>query len=316
MPSPSPLITVPPKLAEHHEEHNPEHAAEWIAGLPDLAAGFLDRWNLRPDGEPAHGYVALVLPVRREDGTPAALKLQPIDDERAGEPLALRAWNGGGAVRLLEHDPATATLLLERLDATRSLDDEPDAEAALLTLAGLLARLHTAPAPEGMRHLGDVVREMLTGVPEALPALEDPAERRWLADCAEVVRDVADEPGDRLLHWDLHYENVLAPLPGSPAAERGPWLAIDPVPLVGDPCFDLMPAFDNRWDDLVATGDVERAVRRRFDLMTDVLSLDRGRAARWTMARALQNSLWDVEDGETRLQEEQMAVARAVARYV
>ncbi|MBC2873793.1 MULTISPECIES: aminoglycoside phosphotransferase family protein [Streptomyces] len=311
-----PPITVPPQLAEHHEEHNPEHAAEWIAGLPGLAADFLDRWNLRPDGEPAHGYVALVLPVRREDGTPAALKLQPVDEERAGEPLALRAWSGRGAVRLLEDDPATGTLLLERLDPARSLDDEPDAEAALLTLTGLLARLHTAPAPAGLRHLGDVTREMLAAVPAALPALENEEERAWLAGCAEAVREVATEPGDRLLHWDLHYENVLAPLPGSPAADRGPWLAIDPVPLVGDPCFDLMPAFDNRWEDLVATGDVERAVRRRFDLMTDVLSLDRGRAARWTMARALQNSLWDVEDGSVRLQEEQMAVVRAVGRYV
>ncbi|MER5784623.1 aminoglycoside phosphotransferase family protein [Streptomyces mobaraensis] len=315
MPTPPP-ITVPPKLAEHHEEHNPEHAAEWIAGLPGLAAGFLDRWNLRPDGEPAHGYVALVLPVRREDGTPAALKLQPVDEERAGEPLALRAWSGRGAVRLLEHDPETSTMLLERLDPTRSLDGVANAEAALLALTGLLARLHTAPAPDGLRHLGDVVRQMLDDVPEALTSLADEDERRWLAGCAEAVREVADEPGDRLLHWDLHYENVLAPLPGADAAGRGPWLAIDPVPLVGDPCFDLMPAFDNRWDDLVATGDVERAVRRRFDLMTDVLSLDRGRAARWTLARALQNSLWDVEDGESSLQEEQMAVGRALARYV
>ncbi|MBZ4323209.1 aminoglycoside phosphotransferase family protein [Streptomyces huiliensis] len=310
-----PTIVVPLKLAENHDEHNPEHAAAWIAGLPALAAGFLDRWNLRPDGEPAHGYVALVLPVLREDGTPAALKLQPVDEERAGEPVALRAWGGRGAVRLLEDDPATGTLLLERLDAARSLDDVPDAEAALLALTGLLAQLHTASVPGGLRHLGDVVREMLDAVPEALESLVDAEERRLLAGWAEVVREVAGEPGDRLLHWDLHYENVLAPLPDA-LPGRGPWVAIDPVPLVGDPAFDLMPAFDNRWDDLVATGDVERAVRRRFDLMTDVLSLERGRAARWTVARALQNSLWTVEDGGSRLEEEQVAVVRALAPYV
>nr|WP_312018543.1 aminoglycoside phosphotransferase family protein [Streptomyces sp. I05A-00742] len=304
---------MPPQLADHHSRHNPENAAEWIAGLPDLAAGFLDRWNLRPDGDPAHGFVALVLPVLREDGTPAALKLQPVDEERAGEPLALRAWNGSGAVRLLDHDPATGTLLLERLDATRSLDSVPDVETALLSLTGLLARLHTAPAPTGLRHLGQVAAAMLDDVPQALTALPDADERRLLTDCAAAVREVLGEPGDRLLHWDLHYENVLAPLPGPP---RGPWLAIDPVPLVGDPGFDLMPALDNRWSDAVATGDVERAVRRRFDLMTEVLGLDRGRAARWTLARALQNSLWSVEDGESRLEEEQMAVARALRRYV
>ena len=47
-----------------------------------------------------------------------------------------------------------------------------------------------------------------------------------------------------------------------------------------------------RWEDLVATGDVARAVRHRFDLMTEVLGLDRRRAVGWTLARVLQNLLW------------------------
>ena len=73
-----------------------------------------------------------------------------------------------------------------------------------------------------------------------------------------------------------------------------------------------MPALHNRWDDVVATGDVRRAVLRRFDLMTDLLGLDRQRAAGWTLGRVLQNSLWSVEDGETRLDDVQRAVAEAV----
>src|SRR5690606_10428198 len=80
------------------------------------------------------------------------------------------------------------------------------------------------------------------------------------------------EPGDRLLHWDLHYDNVLA-------GEREPWLAIDPKPLAGDPGFDLLPALDNRWDDVVAGGDVRRAVLRRFDLLVEALGLDPARSA-------------------------------------
>ncbi|GGP14259.1 hypothetical protein GCM10012278_69320 [Nonomuraea glycinis] len=48
------------------------------------------------------------------------------------------------------------------------------------------------------------------------------------------------EPGDRLLlHWDLHYDNILA-------GQREPCLAIDPEPLAGDPGFDLWPALDLR----------------------------------------------------------------------
>ncbi|GGP70148.1 aminoglycoside phosphotransferase family protein [Streptomyces abikoensis] len=307
-------ITVPARLVEYHEDASEgEGGPEWIAALPDLAADFLDRWGLRVDGPAAHGVVALVLPVRRADGSPAALKLQPVTEESVGEAPALRAWAGAGAVELLDHDPESGTLLLERLDADRSLQDVPDAEAALLSLTTLLGRLLEAPAPAGLRTLGAVAEAMLEDVPRALPSLSDAGERALLLDCAAAVREVVGEPGDRLLHWDLHYENVLAPLPGADTgADRGAWLAIDPKPLVGDPGFDLMPALDNRWEDIVATGDVTRAVRRRFDLMTDLLGLDRERAARWTLARALQNSLWDVEDGETRLQPEQIAIARAL----
>ena len=50
---------------------------------------------------------------------------------------------------------------------------------------------------------------------------------------------------------------------------------------------------------MVATGDVSRAIRRRFDLMTDVLGLDRNRAAGWTLGRVLQNVLWEAENGDT-----------------
>ncbi|MBT2382843.1 aminoglycoside phosphotransferase family protein [Streptomyces sp. ISL-11] len=310
-------ITVPAALAGYHDEFDGEAGRSWVAALPDLAAEFMDRWRLRLDGPSWHGYVALVLPVLREDGTPAALKLQPVTDESAGEPDALLAWSGDGAVGLLDHDAASGSMLLERLDAGRSLMSVPDGEAALRTLSELLARLLAVPAPAGLRSLGDIAGAMLHDAPEAVPALADPDERRLVAGCAAAVREVAGEAGDRLLHWDLHYENVLAPLPG---AEREPWLAIDPKPLVGDAGFELLPALHDRWDDVVATGDVERAVLRRFDLMTEVLGLERRRAARWTLGRVLQNALWEIEDAEEgediTLAPEQMAIAGALAARV
>ncbi|MGK5544947.1 aminoglycoside phosphotransferase family protein [Streptomyces sp. URMC 127] len=306
-------ITVPAELAGFHEDFDGEEGRSWVAALPELAGRFLDRWGLRLDGPASHGMVALVLPVRREDGSPAALKLQPVTDESVGEPAALRAWGGDGAVALLDHDEATGTMLLERLDANRSLLSVRDAEASLQTLSELLARLLTAPVPAGLRSLADVAGAMLADVPAALPELRDAAERRLVETCAEAVREVIGEPGRQLLHWDLHYDNVLAPEPGS---AREPWLAIDPKPLMGDAGFELLPALRDRWDDITATGDVERAVLRRFDLMTEVLGLDRQRAARWTLGRVLQNALWDVEDGEDGLAPEQVEIARALQRHV
>nr|WP_313886275.1 aminoglycoside phosphotransferase family protein [Amycolatopsis viridis] len=136
----------------------------------------------------------------------------------------------------------------------------------------------------------------------------DPAEQRLVRTCASAVAELVGEPGDRLLHWDLHYDNVLA-------GTREPWLAIDPEPLAGDPGFDLLPTLDSRWDEVTATGDVARAVLRRFDLLTEVLGLDRNRATGWTLGRVLQNALWDVEGGKAALEPVQVAIATALLRH-
>ncbi|WP_327191661.1 aminoglycoside phosphotransferase family protein [Streptomyces xinghaiensis] len=303
-------MEVPEALAAAQVRYEGEAGRAWVAALPGLAESYLGRWRLRRDGPVAHGVAALVVPVAGEDGTPAVLKLQPVTDETASEPDALRAWNGDGAVRLLRSDPETGTMLLERLDPARTLAGIRDDTAALCLLAEVLARLTAHPAPPGTRRLGDAAAGMLRRLPAVLPVLADPAERRLLDACGGAVRDLAGEPGDRLLHWDLHYENVLAPLPGS---GRGPWLAIDPKPLAGDPGFDLLPALRNRWDDVTATGDVPRAVRRRFDLMTDILGLDRARARGWTLGRILQTSLWETESGATVLDPAQRAIAEALS---
>ncbi|MCK2214117.1 aminoglycoside phosphotransferase family protein [Actinomadura sp. ATCC 31491] len=300
-------IVVPEALTASHVRWDGEAGRAWTAGLPALAGRYLEEWELRLDGEPGHGVVSLVLPVVRADGTPAALKLQPVTDENVTEAVGLRAWAGDGSVRLLAEDPATGTLLLERLHAGRSLSAVPDDLEALAVLTALLARLVAHPAPPGLRRLADLARGMLDGVDRALAALPGEDDRRRLRRWAGALAEVAAEPGDRLLHWDLHYDNVLA-------ADREPWLAIDPKPLAGDPGFDLWPALHNRWADLAATGDVGRAALRRFDLMADVLGLDPRRAARWTLGRALQNALWDVEGGAGRLDEAHATLADAVAR--
>ncbi|KAB8164688.1 hydroxyurea phosphotransferase [Streptomyces sp. 3MP-14] len=296
MSRPRPPIEVPATLAAAHVTHFGAAGRAWTAGLPALAEQLLERWALTPDGPAASGAVALVLPVLRADGTAAVLKLQPVDEETGGEPAALRAWRGEGAVRLLEHDPETGTMLLERLDATRSLATVPDADEALRLLSERLAQLTATPAPPGLRRLADIAADLLRRAPAAREHAGDPASRALLDHCAGALAEVLpDGAGDRLLHWDLHYGNVLAPLPDGD--RRADWLAIDPKPLAGDPAFELLPALHNRWEEVTAIGDVARAVLRRFDLMTEILGLDRDRAVAWTQARILQNLLWEIESG-------------------
>ncbi|MFI2227795.1 aminoglycoside phosphotransferase family protein [Streptomyces fradiae] len=293
---------VPHHLAASYASGFGEDGRVWIAGLPALAASMLERWDLERDGPARAGESSLVLPVLRPDGAPAVLRLQMPRQETTAALIGLRTWNGKGMVRLLDHDPTSSSMLLERLDGARTLASVSDDDVAMSTLAELLARLVAVPAPRSLRGLGDVASEMLDQVPRAVMALADPADRRRVRSWASAVAELAGEPGERMLHWDLHYGNVLA-------AQREPWIAVDPEPLAGDPGFDLWPALDSRWDDVVAKGDTPRIVRRRFDLLTEVLGLDRARATGWTLGRLLQNALWDVDDGGTRLAPSAVAVA-------
>ncbi|MFI6104235.1 aminoglycoside phosphotransferase family protein [Streptomyces sp. NPDC051310] len=296
---------VPRSLAVSYARGSGEEGRAWITGLPALAAQFLDRWELERDGVARAGEASLVLPVLRRHGTRAVLRLQMPREETAAALIGLRTWNGEGMVRLLDHDPETSTMLLERLDPARTLASIEDDDVAMGILAELQARLVRVPAPPGLRSLGDIATEMLEQVHEAVAALADPADRQLLRGWASAVSELVGEPGERILHWDLHYDNVLA-------AQREPWLAIDPEPLAGDPGFDLWPALDSRWDDLVAQGGALRVVRRRFDLLTEVLGLDRARATGWTLGRLLQNSLWDIGDGATALASSSVAIGESL----
>jgi streptomycin 6-kinase len=305
-------LRVPAALRASHATYFGNATAAWIRSLPNQVSRWQQEWQLRLDGLPQSGAVALVVPVIRADETPAVLKLQPVDEETRGEPIALASWAGDGAARLLESDGASGSMLLERLDAHRSLGSMPEAQA-ISVIAALLRHLNRLPAPAQLRRLHDIANRMVADAPAIVAKAVHADERSLLTTCTARLAELLTEPVARcLLHWDLHYDNVLARL-----GDQEQWAAIDPKPLAGDPGFELLPALWNRWEEVTATGDTRRAVLRRFDLMINVQCLDGERAAIWTLARVLQNALWDFEKlNETRLNQALRAIAEAlISRY-
>jgi streptomycin 6-kinase len=298
-------IDVPDALIASQLRHGGAHGRAWIASLPQLIAKVLDRWALRLDGGARHGMASLVLPVVCADGTAAALKLQTARRRkcrRTNRSAGLGWRRRGPAARSRPGHRRDAAGTARRDAATVRRGRRPRA-ADLRRVARAPGRGSRAQSAAPGRHRRSHARQ----VPRAVPMLRDPTEQRLVRICASAVTELISAPGDRLLHWDLHYDNVLA-------GQRQPWLVIDPKPLAGDPGFELLPALDNRWDEVVATGNVPRAVLRRFDRLTEVLGLDRQRATGWTLGRVLQNALWDIEDGDTALDPAQIAIAAALMR--
>ena len=85
----------------------------------------------------------------------------------------------------------------------------------------------------------------------------------------------ASQGAQVLLHQDLHGDNVLR-------AEREPWLAIDPKPLVGEREFGLAPIVRS-----FEFGAGRREVRHRLDRLSSELGLNRERARMWCLAQTV-----------------------------
>lgn len=262
-----------------------ESWADWVDRLPDINDALLAEWELTVDGWPMHGYCSLVVPVRTPDRTPAVLKITyDGDDESEFEHLALQRWGGRGAVRLLRADPRRRAMLLERLHL-QDLRDTWDVEACEV-VAGLYRQIHVPALPQ-LRPLTSYVERWgrdLAGLPRSAPL-----PRRLVEQAVSLGRDFVADPASTgtMIHGDLHYFNVLA-------ADRAPWLVIDPKPMSGDPHYEPAPMLWNRFDEL--EGDVRSGVRRRFHVLVDGAGLDEHRARDWVVVRMLHNALWRLQD--------------------
>ena len=276
--------------------------AAWVDRLPALARDLLDEWELTVDGALMNGFCSLVVPVRSADGQRGVLKLHTDADadESDFEHLALQHWHGNGTVLLLRADPRRRAMLLERLHP-RDLTTIGDLEACEV-VAGLYGRIHVPALPQ-LRTTTSYV-ERWTADLEALPH-DAPIPRRMRDQCVALSRELVADPASvgTIIHGDLHHHNVLA-------ADREPWLVIDPKPMSGDPHYEPAPMLWNRFDEL--EGDTRNGVRRRFHTLVDAGGLDEDRARAWVVVREVLNAHWAAGDGDTEAVTLALTVAKAV----
>jgi streptomycin 6-kinase len=277
-------VSVPADFMAHalHDDG----VVRWLAQLPKLIDSLLTDWALTTTGPVLTGSNAVVLPVATDAGEPAALKVGWPHWEAEQEHLALRLWDGRGAVRLLRADPRRFALLLERADHRSDLNARPVREACE-TVAGLYRLLHQPATGQFVR-----LSTLSADWAERLGQLDDHpmVPRRLVQQAASLAASFASDSGTDgvLLHTDLHFDNVLG-------ATRMPWLAIDPKPVSGDPCFEVAPLLWNRWPEVTAGGGVRAALLDRLFTVVDAAGLDEDRVRDWVVVRQMVNVLWELE---------------------
>jgi streptomycin 6-kinase len=269
--------------------HGPGGLA-WIERLPTILATCEQRWGLTIGPPFAHLSYHYAAPAVRADGAPVVVKACSPTGEFVQEAEGLRLFNGQGMVQLLECDPGDEVLLLERLEPgtlLRTIEDDEEATSIAATVMRQLWR--PVPSEHPFPTVTDWgaglvrLRQHYGGGNGPFPAaLLEKAEALF----AELSASMA-EPA--LLHGDLHHDNILA-------AQRQPWLAIDPKGLIGEPAYETGALLRNPLPELLDAPQPGRILARRVDQLAEELSLDRARVRGWGLAQAVLSAWWSIED--------------------
>lgn len=246
-------------------------------------APYLDRWMLTPDGAPFETHSSWLCHVRRGSAH-AFLKAFKPDSDEAPSGRYLAQHNGAGTVHVLEAD--NHAILVERLVpgtslTALSLDGRDD--VATQIICDTIEKLQSAKAdPAGWPAYEEQKTEYARHV-EHPPLTKDVVDRAraMLGELEATQTDV------RLLHGDLHHENILFD-------ETRGWLAIDPKGVAGELAYELAGPLRNPLErpDLFADA---KAMDRRVRIYCERLGLDRARVLGWCFARNCVVALWNAQ---------------------
>ncbi len=236
-------IPIPPDLSRRYGGSSA--GRDWLASLPRLIGHCLDQWQLELDLAPGalpwnghgghrgpgaapcrHGADRRQRPRQRRTSRRPEGRLSARRSPR-GTPRPGPLETGTARSGCWPTTPDAGALLLERLDADRSLQDVPMDEAVPVW-GGLVRRLSLVPdgRPEWQEfdHVAARAEQWSDELPESWEQLGRPFPR-WLLEAALEVCQTRGAVGRRsgkdvLVHTDLHYLNILA-RPGALGNRQG-----------------------------------------------------------------------------------------------
>lgn len=153
-------------------------------------------------------------------------------------------------------------------------------------------RLRLAAGAADLPRLVDQARDVAEGLPGRWERLQRSFEPWLLALAVDLLEQLAADDAndtddtDVMLHGDFHPHNILA-------AERG-WLAIDPLPVVGDPAYDAVQYLLFRQGDLA---DPESEWRPVIERICALFEIDAERTKASIFARLVSDAVASIERG-------------------
>lgn len=281
------MIEVPESFRKNVLGEWGEAGDAWLNKLPTIVETCLRQWHLelRPSSfEMSFGFVT---EVRRKDGTAAVLKIV-LPDAEPNEIDALTAFDGHRSVKLLEADRERHAILLERIHPgtllldVQARDDEEATRIGAALIADLAVPVPTFGSFTPVRRWKDemtATRQGGTAIPTKL-----------IEQAEEIFEELdASKKEERLMHGDLHHENILLD-------EHRDWIAIDPEGIIADPAYGAARFLSNPRP-FHLQKNTEAMMQKRIEILSQVLQQSRQRILQWAFFDAVLCACWHSESG-------------------
>jgi streptomycin 6-kinase len=243
---------------------------------------YLATWNLSNPQFLAQTMTSHIYTVIYETETVILKLLSPAETDEQRGAVALRYFDGHGAVRLLRYDEGAHLMEYAAGDELVTLVERGEDENATRIIAQVIQQLHSVPRNIPHDGLFMLERWFEALFNKAASDRQAGIDSIYVRSASLAKRLLVDQREVRVLHGDIHHRNIRK-------TSRG-WLTFDPKGLIGERTYDCANTLCNPvMPELVHN---ETRLLTNAAILADTLALDLSRVLAFTYAYACLNASW------------------------
>jgi streptomycin 6-kinase len=249
---------------------------------------YSQRWNLSDPLPIASTFTSEVYKVRynNSDAVLKILNEKGKQFEVKGAEV-LRCFSGRGAVHLLAADEGAHLLEYADGQQLKSIVMVGNDIGATEIICNVINALHSyvGTTPSELISMHRNFRSLF------LKVKSEPLDSIYVAGARVAERLIETEQEIRVLHGDIHHENILE------SSQRG-WLAIDPQCVTGERTYEVANTFYNP-NGFLEFAESDEIITQRLDAFSQRLHLEPKRLLEFAFAYGCLSASWCVEDGQS-----------------
>lgn len=264
---------------------------KWLADLPELICHYEKKWNFKVTKSltgDTYGYISEAL---CDDGKEAFFKISVPRKEHNCGITFMTLTQGWGSVLILRSDTKKSAVLMKKITPGYMLSSLKDNRKETAIAAELMKKMIIDP-PESNHfpYLKD-----WTAVFKRMEKFDHPIPQEIIDAAGQIFKELdQSKKTEKLLHGDLHHENILFD-------QNEGWLAIDAKGVIAESAYNAARFLQNTKLELCSYADAVRLVEESIEIISGHLKEDSERLLKYAFLDSVMAACWKAEDNEKNL---------------